>query len=51
MINEAKDGLENVLRTNDTIREEERVSASADAITLSSDDNSDSEKKIHHPNQ
>ena len=43
MINEAKDGLKNTLRTNDTIREEERVRTSEYVITLSSDDNSDSE--------
>ena len=42
-INEAKDVLENTLRTNDEIREEERVRSAADAITLSSDEKSDSE--------
>ena len=45
MINEAKDGLENILRTNDAIREEAPVCADADAITLSSDENSDSETR------
>ena len=43
MINEAKDGLENTLRTNDSSREEERVCAAKDAITLFSDENYDSE--------
>ena len=43
MINEAKDGLEDTLRTNDAIREEERIQAEEDEITISSDDNSDSE--------
>ena len=43
MINEAKDGLKNTLRTNDAIREEECVRAVEDVITLSSYDNSDSE--------
>ena len=43
MINEAKDGLKNTLHTNDAIREEERVCMAEDVITLSSDDNSDSE--------
>ena len=32
MINEAKDGLEDTLRTNDASREEERVRAAEDAI-------------------
>ena len=45
MINEAKDGLENTLRNNDAIREEERIRAAADAITLSSDDNYNSETR------
>ena len=43
MINKAKDGFKNTLRTNDTIREEERGHAAEYAITLLSDDNSDSE--------
>ena len=43
MINEAKDGLKNTLRTNDSIRDEEHVRAAEDMITLLSDDNSDSE--------
>ena len=42
MINEAKDGLKNTLRTNDAIREEELVRAADDTITLSSDYNDDS---------
>ena len=43
MINEAKNGLEDTLRTNDASREEERVRASEDEIITSSDYNSDSE--------
>ena len=43
MINEAKDGLEDTLRTNVVIREEECVRAAEDENSLSSDDNSDSE--------
>ena len=43
MINEANEGLKNTLRNNDSIREEERVRASEEIITLSSDDNSDLE--------
>ena len=43
IINKTKDGLEDTLRTNDAIREGERVRAAEDAISLSSDDNSDSE--------
>ena len=43
MINEAKDGLEDTLRTNDTIREEERVREAEDEISISSDHNSDLE--------
>ena len=42
MINEAKDGLENTLRNNDGIREEERVCMEEETIILSYDDNSDS---------
>ena len=34
MVNEAKDGLEDTLCTNDVSREEERVRAAEDAITL-----------------
>ena len=45
MINQAKDGLEDTLRTNDASREEERFRSAEDAITLSSDDNSDSESR------
>ena len=45
MINKAKDGLENTLRTNDAIRGKERVCAAEDVITLLSDDNSDSETR------
>ena len=45
MINEAKDGLEDTLRTNDAIRGEEGVSAAEDAITLLYDDNYDSETR------
>ena len=43
MIIEDNDGLKNTLRTNDAIREEYRVRAAETAISLSSDDNSDSE--------
>ena len=41
MINEAKDGLEDTLRTNDASREEELVRASEDDISIPSDHNSD----------
>ena len=43
MINQAKDGLEDTLRTNDASREEERVRVAEDVISISFDDNSDSE--------
>ena len=43
MINEAKEGLKNTLRNNDAIREEERVRMAKETITLSYDENSDSE--------
>ena len=43
MINEAKEGLEDTLRNNDVIGEEERVCMAEETIILSSDDNSDSE--------
>ena len=43
MINKAKDGLEYTLRINDASREEERVRAAEDKISISSDHNSDSE--------
>ena len=43
MINEAKEGLKTTLRNNDAIREEERVHMEEETITLSSDDNYDSE--------
>ena len=43
MINEAKDGLEDTLRNNDASREEERVRAVEDDISISSDHNSDLE--------
>ena len=43
IINEARYGLEDTLRTNDASREEERVRASEDEIIISSDENSDSE--------
>ena len=43
MINEAKDGLEDTLRTNNASTEEECVRAAEDAISLSSNDNYDSE--------
>ena len=40
MINEAKDGLEDTLRTNDASREEERVRAAEDEISIPSDSES-----------
>ena len=43
MINEANDGLEYSLRADDASREEERVRAAEDKISLSSDGNYDSE--------
>ena len=43
MINEAKEGLEDILRNNDAIREEERVRMAEETIILTFDDNSDSE--------
>ena len=43
MINEAKFGLQDWLRTNDASREEERVRATEDVISIPSDHNSDSE--------
>ena len=43
MLNEAKEGLKNTLRNNDSIREAERVRAAEETISLSSDDSSDSE--------
>ena len=43
IINEAKEGLKNTLRNNDTITEEERVHMAEETISISSDDNSDSE--------
>ena len=45
MINEAKDGLEDQLRTNDAIREEERVGAAEDEISIPSDHNSNLESR------
>ena len=43
MINEAKDGLEDTLRTNDASREEECVRAAEDEISIPYDHNSDLE--------
>ena len=51
MINEAKDGLENTLLTNDAIREKERVRAAADAIQLCLMTIQIQRQEIHHPNQ
>ena len=51
MINEAKDGLGDTLRTNDISREEELVQAAEDVISISSDDNYDQNQAIYHPNQ
>ena len=42
-INESKEGLEDTLRNNDAIREEEHVRMAEETIILLSDDNSDSE--------
>ena len=43
MINEAKEGLEDTLRNNYAIMEEERVRMTEETIIISSDDNADSE--------
>ena len=43
MINMAKYGLQDQLRENDACREEERVQAAEDDISITSDHNSDSE--------
>ena len=43
ILNQTKDGLGDTLRTNDISREEERVQAAEDVISISSDDKSDSE--------
>ena len=43
MVNEAKDGLEYQLRTNNASREEECVWAAEDYISIPSDQNSDLE--------
>ena len=43
MINTAKDGLQDQLRKNDACREEERVQASEDEISIPFDHSSDSE--------
>ena len=45
MINEAKEGLEDTLRKNDAIREEECVPMAEETIILSSYNNSDSETR------
>ena len=45
MVNQAKDGLEDTLCTNDSSMEEERVRAAEDAISISSDEISDSESR------
>ena len=45
IINEAKEGLEDTLRNNDAIREEESVHTAEETIILSSDDNFDSETR------
>ena len=41
MINTAKDGLQDQLRKNDAFREEERVQAAEDEISIPSDHNYD----------
>ena len=43
MINTARYGLEDQLRENDPLREEEYVQAAEDEISIPSDHNSDSE--------
>ena len=43
MISTAKDGLQDQLRKNDALKEEERVQAAEDVISIPSDHNSDSE--------
>ena len=43
MINTAKDGLQDRLRENDQVREEENVQAAEDEESIPSDHNSDSE--------
>ena len=43
MIKEAKEGLEDTLRNNDAIREEECVCMAEETVILLSDENSDSE--------
>ena len=43
MINTVRDGLQDQLRENDELREEERVQAAEDEISIPSDHNSDSE--------
>ena len=43
MINEAKFGLQDQLRTNNASRKEERVQATEDVISIPYDHNSDSE--------
>ena len=42
MINTAKEGLQDQLRKNDTLREKERVQEAEDEISIPSDHNSDS---------
>ena len=43
MINTAKEGLQDQLRKNDALREEERDQAAEDVESIPSDHNSDSE--------
>ena len=47
-INHAKEGLKITIRNNYAIREEARVSMAEEAVTLLSDDNSDSETSEHN---
>ena len=51
MINEAKEGLEDTLRNNDAIREEERVRMAENTIMLLSDDILILKEAKYHPNQ
>ena len=46
MINTAKEGLQDQLRKNDTVREEERGLAAEDVESLASDQNYDSESSV-----
>ena len=51
MKNTAKEGLQDQLRKNDAVREEERDLSAEDVKSIPSDHNSDSESAVHHLNQ